>query len=288
MMCLVPPRAPKHNPNEDALGISVAEPRVFGRWTNNAIFRGIAVSTDLCHVLPHDKAATEATIHGTTVENDGVFNVVTGEKESGVEASKPRQQLSMSNNSAPGTLHEHPHVPGVAHNGNDSVLTTRQLVKVDQVEDMGAHHGLVGVHHGVQHRVHALVLVHGHCTNGLLAHGTLVRVTRGLVVVGVRNQPRNNTQNGERVNFDMGRAWNNARVVQRHQTIVFLVHIDILDAVLGEEGVEVAQAIFQVFQVLSLHSIITGTWCKCEALAHTTTRMMEAHPARTVTRGCMV
>ena len=48
-------------------------------------------------------------------------------------------------------------------------------------------------------------------THGLLSHSTLVRISRRLVVVRVRDQACAHTQNGEGLNLQMGSASVNAK-----------------------------------------------------------------------------
>lgn len=46
-------------------------------------------------------------------------------------------------------------------------------------------------------------LVECHIAHGLLPHGALVRVPGRLVVMGVRDQPRDNAQDGERLDLQV-------------------------------------------------------------------------------------
>ena len=65
--------------------------------------------------------------------------------------------------------------------------------------------------------------------HGLLAHGTLVCVSRRLVVVGVRNQARTRAQDGERLNLEVGRLGADVPLVQRNERVVELVHVQVFD-----------------------------------------------------------
>ncbi|RUS73562.1 hypothetical protein EGW08_018678, partial [Elysia chlorotica] len=89
-------------------------------------------------------------------------------------------------------------VTTVAHHSNGGILTCWQLVKVNQFN--GLHQERKekkSIIQGVQQRVNAVPLVVSYGAHGLLAHSALIRVTRRLVVVGVRNQTCANTEDGE-------------------------------------------------------------------------------------------
>ena len=52
----------------------------------------------------------------------------------------------------------------------------------------------------IEKSINSCRLIIGDCSNGLLTHGTLIGITRRLVVMGVGNQYSNSTENGKRRN----------------------------------------------------------------------------------------
>mmetsp|Transcript_15972 Transcript_15972/g.60416 ORF Transcript_15972/g.60416 Transcript_15972/m.60416 type:complete len:683 (-) Transcript_15972:428-2476(-) len=74
-------------------------------------------------------------------------------------------------------------VAGKRGNGHDGVDAGRELAEVHVLHGVGRHEGLLGIVQHVGHGVHAGREVGGVDAHGLLAHGRLVRVSGGLVVV---------------------------------------------------------------------------------------------------------
>ena len=78
-------------------------------------------------------------------------------------------------------------IPRVTHNCYLRVLASRQLIKINEIQCFRLNHRLLRVHIQIQQRVKPQVLVIPYHTYSLLAHGTLVCVSRGLIVMGVRD-----------------------------------------------------------------------------------------------------
>ena len=62
----------------------------------------------------------------------------------------------------------------------------------------------LGVDQEVQQRVHCVELIVGHIAHGLLAHGALVGIARGLVVVREGDQASHHSQHCEGLDLQMG------------------------------------------------------------------------------------
>ncbi len=115
-------------------------------------------------------------------------------------------------------------VPRVRHDRNSRILPRPQLVVPHQLDGLGGQQGALGIGQEVQQRVHAGQLVESDVAHCLFAHGALVRVARGLVVVGIGDEPRNHPQHGEGLDLQVGRLGPRVGLVQRDQAVVLLVH----------------------------------------------------------------
>jgi hypothetical protein len=70
------------------------------------------------------------------------------------------------------------------------------------------------------------MLIVSDCTDSLLAHSTLVRISRRLIVMRVRNEARTHAQHRERRNFKMRRsARDDFRLPCRDKTVIFFIHV---------------------------------------------------------------
>ena len=83
-------------------------------------------------------------------------------------------------------------------------MTRRKLVVVDEFNGASFDEGFLGVNHEVENGVYASKLVGGDGADGLFAHGTLVRVPWGLVVVGVGDQACDCAEDREGFDFKVG------------------------------------------------------------------------------------
>mmetsp|Transcript_40875 Transcript_40875/g.128065 ORF Transcript_40875/g.128065 Transcript_40875/m.128065 type:complete len:675 (-) Transcript_40875:1998-4022(-) len=171
------------------------------RRPHGAVQRAVGVAADARLGLLEHEAAAVAAVDAALVDDDGVLDVVAR----------------------------------VRHDGHAGVLSARHLIEVDEVQHARRHHGLLRVHHGVEQRVDALVLVHGHRAHGLLAHGALVRISRGLVVVGEGDEPRDHAHDRERVDLQVRVARRELLLLERDEAVVLLVHVHVLHDAVGEQ-----------------------------------------------------
>ena len=76
----------------------------------------------------------------------------------------------------------------------------------DWSSHLGFDHGFLRIDQRVQECIDAVLLVVTCGSHGLFTHGTLVRVSRRLVVVRIRNETGANAQQSERLDFQMSRV----------------------------------------------------------------------------------
>lgn len=88
----------------------------------------------------------------------------------------------------------------------------------------------------------------------LLAHSTLVGVPGRLVVVGVGDEACHHPQHCERLNLQVSGVPDAFGLIQGHQSIAFLVHIQVLHKAMMQEMVETPLAIFELADVLCCDS----------------------------------
>ena len=94
----------------------------------------------------------------------------------------------------------------------------------------------------------------------LLAHGTLVGVTRGLVVMGVWDEARHNPQHSEGLNLQVCGVRPTLGLIQGHQGIALLIHIQVLHQTVVQEVVEAPLTVLQLGNVVSCdagHAVVT-------------------------------
>ena len=94
----------------------------------------------------------------------------------------------------------------------------------------------------------------------LLAHGTLVGVARGLVVMRVRDEPRHDPQHGEGLNLQVCGVRPTLGLIQGHQSIALLIHIQVLHQTVVQEVIEAPLTVFQLCNVVSCdtgHAVVT-------------------------------
>eukprot|EP00968_Pinguiococcus_pyrenoidosus_P008709 scaffold641_cov237-Pinguiococcus_pyrenoidosus.AAC.17 len=171
------------------------------RRTDRPIHRAVGIAPDAGLRLLQDQATAPATVDACLVQHDGVLNVVAA----------------------------------VGHHGDAGVLASGNLVEVDQIQDTGRDHRLLGIHHRVQERVDPFVLVHGNRAHGLLAHRALVCVSRRLVVVGKRDQTGYHAHDGERIDLEVRVIPRQLALLQGDEAVVLLVDIHVLDDAIREE-----------------------------------------------------
>ena len=94
----------------------------------------------------------------------------------------------------------------------------------------------------------------------LLAHGTLVGVARGLVVMRVRDEPRHDPQHGEGLNLQVCGVRPTLGLIQGHQGIALLIHIQVLHQTMVQEVVEAPFTVLQLGNVVGCdtrHAVVT-------------------------------
>ncbi len=145
-------------------------------------------------VRPEEETAEETAVDGALIHNHRVFLVVSG----------------------------------VASDGNDGVLAGRELSELEELHGPRRGQRLLGVIEDVGHRVHAARVVGEEETHGLLAHGRLVRVSGGLVVVGERDDARADAEQHAGVDLAM-RVHVRRRVRPRLDSVVALARVVLHD-----------------------------------------------------------
>ena len=162
----------------------------------NGVLGSVGVLLEREHLLLADHHASVASVDGGLVQHDGILDIVSG----------------------------------VGHDGDHGVLSGGQLGEMEQVQDARTYHWHHGIHEEVERRdVHALLLVAGDGTDGLLSHGALIGVSRRLVVVGVRNQRGDDAEDRHRIDLHVCVCGRNVLVADGDETRVLLVHVDVLD-----------------------------------------------------------
>eukprot|EP00906_Rhabdomonas_costata_P033238 RCo046838 len=144
-------------------------------------------------------------------------------------------------------------VAGVAHHGDGGVDPRRELLEARDVNDVGLHQGLLGVGQEVQHSVDAVELVVRHGAHRLLPHCTLVGVPRGLVVVRVRDQPSDHSQQGEGLDLQMSGLGLQFGLPQSDKRVVFLIHIQVLHCTFTQKVLEVSSPLGELPKMDVLH-----------------------------------
>ncbi|KAH3680669.1 hypothetical protein WICPIJ_008181 [Wickerhamomyces pijperi] len=184
--------------------------------TSNNILGVVRISLQNRGVLSKNLTSTKPSVNGGLVQNQGIFDIVTR----------------------------------VGHDGDSGILTSWKFVVIDQFDGLGLDHWLLRINHQVQQRVDSLELVVGDCTDGLLTHRTLIRVTWRLVVMWVWNQTGNGTEHCEWFDFQMGDVDGQVGFVKSDETIVLFVDIQVLDKTLLQEVVELQLTLLQLQQMV--------------------------------------
>mmetsp|Transcript_18127 Transcript_18127/g.33119 ORF Transcript_18127/g.33119 Transcript_18127/m.33119 type:complete len:235 (+) Transcript_18127:819-1523(+) len=130
---------------------------------DDAIHGTIRISLERDTELLQDNAPAEGAVQGVLVHNDGIFDIVATE----------------------------------AHDSYCRVLAGAEFIESDQLNGPRCQQRSLRVAEEVEERVHATQLIVGDIAHGLLAHGTLVGVARGLIVVREGNQTGNHTHDCE-------------------------------------------------------------------------------------------
>mmetsp|Transcript_9533 Transcript_9533/g.28432 ORF Transcript_9533/g.28432 Transcript_9533/m.28432 type:complete len:545 (-) Transcript_9533:2521-4155(-) len=131
-------------------------------------------------------------------------------------------------------------VTGVNHNGNTAIDPTRQLAEVQKLHGTCGTEWFLRVVQHVGHGIHADLVVRRIDSHGLLTHGTLIGVTRRLVVVRERNDGGTDSQNhgGMDLTVGVGRRIGLIRIeiprIHRHHCGFFLFRVDVFDDSLHE------------------------------------------------------
>lgn len=113
-----------------------------------------------------------------------------------------------------------------------------QFVVACELDGFGANHGRLRINHEIEQSVDAIELIKAYGADGLFAHGTLVGVSRGLVVVRIGNQTGDCAEDGEGFDLKMRAERGDITLVHRDEGIVLLVDVEVLYETLREEVVE--------------------------------------------------
>mmetsp|Transcript_4949 Transcript_4949/g.16533 ORF Transcript_4949/g.16533 Transcript_4949/m.16533 type:complete len:518 (-) Transcript_4949:1943-3496(-) len=151
--------------------VALVRPRLrgplHGRRPHDAVRGLVWVLLEGRGVLAHHHAPPKSAVEGRAVEDERVLDVVAR----------------------------------VGHDGYDGIVPGGELGEANHVDGARLDQGLVRVHEEVQDGVDALRLVAGHGAHGLLAHGGLVGVARGLVVVREGDDGGADAEDGGRVDL---------------------------------------------------------------------------------------
>ena len=157
-------------------------------------------------------------------------------------------------------------VPGVARDGDNGVDAGWQLAEVQVLHGPGRDEGLLRVAEHVSLRVHPHLVVGDVHSHGLFSHGTLVRVTRRLVVVWERDDGRAHAQDHRRVDLAV-RVGGRVRVIRvvpgRLEVVdghgdhrgLLLLDVDVLDGARLDQGLP---ALARVLALGQLHDVALG------------------------------
>ena len=113
-----------------------------------------------------------------------------------------------------------------------------QLVVPNKLNRLGRYDRLLRIHHEVQECIDAVQLIVANRTDGLLTHGTLVRVTRRLIMVRIRHETSHGTQQREALDFQVRRAGLDIMLEQRDIGVVLLVYVEVLDKSVAQKVVK--------------------------------------------------
>mmetsp|Transcript_7315 Transcript_7315/g.18229 ORF Transcript_7315/g.18229 Transcript_7315/m.18229 type:complete len:216 (-) Transcript_7315:476-1123(-) len=183
---------------------------------HDAVLGTVPVFFQACHALLENDSSPKATIDGGLVQDHSILNIVSRKR----------------------------------HDGNDSILPSRQPVEVDELDRLGLSQRSLRVHEEIQERVHALQLVVRNRANGLLAHSTLIRVAGRLVVMGIWNQARARAHDCQGIDFQMRRLGVYGVLVQDDHAVVLLVHVKVLNEPLLQEVGECTAVVSHLLDVL--------------------------------------
>ena len=186
-----------------------------GRGHHN-IDGAVSIFFQVSLVPSHIHSPSKTTVQTCAVENHSIFNVV----------------------------------PCKTHDCNLSVLSRGKFIEVAYLDSACFDHGLLGVSHQVKQGVDSVHLIVAYRPNCLLAHRTLVSVSGRLVVMGIRDQPSDNSQNSKRINFHVGGRWLQVWLSKSNQGIVFFVHIEVLNDTLTDKVRKIFQTDSQVMDVV--------------------------------------
>jgi hypothetical protein len=104
---------------------------------------------------------------------------------------------------------------------------------------------LLGVDHEIEEGVDPVELVVADGADRLLSHGALVGVSGRLIVMRVRDQSSDGSEDGEGLDLQMGRPRHDHVFVEGDERVVLLVAVEILDEAGGKKVVEGVAARFE-------------------------------------------
>mmetsp|Transcript_50660 Transcript_50660/g.133499 ORF Transcript_50660/g.133499 Transcript_50660/m.133499 type:complete len:242 (-) Transcript_50660:206-931(-) len=141
-------------------------------------------------------------------------------------------------------------VPRIRHHRHRRVQSRAQLVEPHPGDTLRPTQRLLRVAQQVQNSIRALKLIEPDGSHGLLAHGTLIGIARGLVVIRMRHQSSHRPQQTQRVDLHVRGLHIQIRHVQGDVQIVFLVHINPFNHGIAQKIIKDHLALDQLHQVL--------------------------------------
>src|SRR5579859_3267393 len=96
------------------------------------------------------------------------------------------------------------------------------LIVSNQFNRLRLYHRLLRVNDEIQQRVQSTKLIVANGTNRLFTHGTLICITRRLIVMRIRNKSSDSTENRKRFDLEMSGLIIDLRLVHCDRAVIFL------------------------------------------------------------------
>lgn len=115
------------------------------------------------------------------------------------------------------------------HDRDGGVLASGEFVVPDKFNCLGFHHWLLRVYHQIQERIDSVQLIICNCSDGLFAHGALISVSRGLIVVWIRDKTGDRSKNSEGFDLEVSRGRLDRRFIESDVGVVLLIDVKVFD-----------------------------------------------------------